>query len=257
MFKLVLIYIVAFIVSTVSTEWCTSRHGRLVCYPITTRSASSTANALVTDLRLFTILVYPVALCIVFLGVLTCSCCCRSSKTFTRQRESSAPVAGLSRATETHAPSSSRFADQSNNNILFTEVMVGPSIISQDPPPPYTLQPDPSLPPPYEAVVNGGFEELQICDGRTPDTSLWRCRYITLSLRGINNCKAIHIYIYIYIASPRETRSSKIFIFLILFYCVLTTVKLLSTQWVTCCKHYLTISRNFYEVIEITRIILE
>ena len=44
--------------------------------------------------------------------------------------------------------------------------MVGPSIISQDPPPPYTLQPDPSLPPPYEAVVNGGFEELQISDGR-------------------------------------------------------------------------------------------
>ena len=170
MFKFVLIYVVARLVSAVSTERCMLWHGRVVCYPITT-STSSTTNTLVTDLGLFTIFVYPTVLCI-FLGVLICYCYCPCSKPLARQRQSSALVAGLSRATEAHAaPSSSGFADQSNNNDLFTEVMVGPSIISRDPPP-YNFQPDPSLPPPYEAVANGGFEELQICDGRTRDTIL-------------------------------------------------------------------------------------
>lgn len=100
---------------------------------------------------------------IVSFVVLFCGCCWRYF--FACERGLFASGGRISRATETHAPSSSSSTDRQRNNNVTTEVMVGPSIISQDPPP-YNFQPDPSIPPPYEVVVNGGFEELQISDGR-------------------------------------------------------------------------------------------
>ena len=157
MLQLVLLCIAACLVSGKSTKRCTLWLNRAsIC-----SEGNTTLPTRTTEVPRRII----VPVWIVLLVVLSCGCCCRYLKTFACERGLSASGGSVSRTRETHAPSLSSSTDRHGNNNVTTEVMVGPSIISQDPPP-YNFQPDPSIPPPYEVVVNGCFEKLQICDGR-------------------------------------------------------------------------------------------